>query len=108
MRSRISMFAGVVLAVAAMTPASAEPLALASCAKFTAARDDKAALFAGYIYGFLAARLGTQDEKRLTAAALKVRSSALDFCRKNENAVFVKVVGALAADVAKKSWIPKL
>jgi hypothetical protein len=108
MRSWVSMLVGFTLIGAAMTPASAEPLALASCAKFTAAKDEKGALFAGYIYGFLAARLGTQDEKRLTATALKVRSSALDFCRKNQNAAFVKVVGALAADAAKKSWIPKL
>jgi hypothetical protein len=104
----VSILASLALFVSAAAPAFAEPLALASCAKFTAARDEKAALFAGYIYGFLAARVGTQDEKRLTAAALKVRSSALDFCRKNQDAAFVKVVGVLAADAARKSWLPKL
>jgi hypothetical protein len=100
----------IALALSAATAAQAlgEPLALASCAKLTSARDTKAALFDGYIYGFLAARLGYKDEKRLTATAIKVRSAALDVCRKDQGAFFVRVIDALTADAAKRSWLPKL
>lgn len=101
-------FAMIALGLSMAAQAHAEPLALASCAKFAAARDTKAALFDGYIYGFLAARLGYKDEKRLTVTALKVRAVALDICRKDQGAFFVKVIDALTADAAKKSWLPKL
>jgi hypothetical protein len=96
------------LSVAMASQALAEPLALASCEKFTSAHDTKAALFDGYIYGFLAARLGYGDEKRLTATAIKVRAAALDICRKDQGAFFVKVIDVLTASAAKKSWLPKL
>ncbi len=99
---------GMILFAATAVQASGEPLALASCAKFTSARDTKAGLFDGYIYGFAAARLGYKDEKRLTAAAIKLRAAALDLCRKNQSAFFVKVVDALTAEAAKKSWLQKL
>jgi Flp pilus assembly protein protease CpaA len=96
------------LSVAMASRAFAEPLALASCEKFTSAHDTKAALFDGYIYGFLAGRLGYGDVKRLTATAVKVRAAALDLCRKDQGASFVKVIDALSASAAKKSWLPKL
>jgi hypothetical protein len=96
------------LSVALGSQALAEPLALASCEKFTSAHDSKAALFDGYIYGFLAGRFGYADEKRLTATAIKVRAAALDLCRKDQGAFFVKVIDALSASAAKKSWLPKL
>jgi hypothetical protein len=105
---RVVVLMGLALSATMATQALGEPLALASCAKFNAARDTKAALFDGYIYGFLAARLGYRDEKRLTGAAIKVRAAALDVCRKDEGAFFVKVIDVLTADVAKKSWLPKL
>lgn len=107
MRTFASIFAAMTL-VAMATHVFAEPLAAASCEKFTSAKDEKAALFSGYIYGFLAARVGYKDEKRLTAAALKVRASALDFCKKNQTAYFVKVIDALTADAARKAWFQKL
>lgn len=107
MRCFVVMIAlGLSVTIAAQV--RAEPLALASCAKFTVARDTKAALFDGYIYGFLAARLGYRDEKRLTVTAIKLRAAALDVCRKDQGAFFVKVIDALAAGAAKKSWLPKL
>jgi hypothetical protein len=108
MRLPVSMLLGITLSVAIAAPTFAEPLALASCAKFTSARDDKASLFAGYIYGFVAARMGYKDEKRLTAVAVKVRNDALAVCKKTQNAAFVKVVDALTNDLAKKSWLQKL
>jgi hypothetical protein len=108
MRLLISMLLGVSLSAAVAAPVFAEPLALSSCAKFTAARDEKASLFAGYIYGFVAARMGYKDEKRLTAAAVKVRTDALKICQKTQDASFVKVIDALTADLAKKSWLQRL
>ena len=110
MRLLISMVLGVSLSAAIAAPSFAEPLALAPCSKFTSARDDKAAaLFSGYIYGFVAARMGYKDEKRLTAAAVKVKNAALNVCRKTkQDASFVKVIDALTADLAKKSWLQKL
>src|SRR5579862_9179266 len=101
MRPFASIFVGIALSLAIGTQVVAEPLALASCAKFTSAKDEKASLFNGYIYGFLAARLGYKDEKRLTAAAVKVKKTAVDFCQKNQNASFVKVIDLLTADAAK-------
>ncbi len=108
MRPFASMLVGITLSLAVGTQVFAEPLALASCEKFTSAKDEKAALFSGYIYGFLAARLGYKDEKRLTATAIKLRTLALDFCRKNQSAYFVKVVDTLTAEAAKKAWLQKL
>ncbi|MEI9915843.1 MAG: hypothetical protein WDN02_06540 [Methylovirgula sp.] len=108
MRLLISMLLGVSLSAAIMAPAFSEPLALASCAKFTSARDEKASLFAGYIYGFVAARMGYKDEKRLTAAAVKVRADALKICQKTSDASFAKIIDALTADLAKRSWLQKL
>jgi uncharacterized cupredoxin-like copper-binding protein len=108
MRLLVSMLLSVSLSAAVVAPAFAEPLALSSCAKFTAARDDKASLFAGYIYGFVAARMGYKDEKRLTAAAGKVRNAALNICKTKQDAAFVKVIDALTTDLAKKSWLQRL
>jgi hypothetical protein len=108
MRLLISMLLGASLSVAIAAPSFAEPLALSSCAKFTSARDEKASLFAGYIYGFVAARMGYKDEKRLTAAAIKVRADALNICKTKQDASFVKVIDALTADLAKKSWFQRL
>jgi hypothetical protein len=104
----VSMFMGLALSAALAAPAFAEPLALASCAKFTAARAEKGALFDGYIYGYVAARLGYKDEKRLTATAIKVRAAALNVCRKTQDASFVKVIEALTAQATKKNWLQKL
>jgi hypothetical protein len=109
MRLLISIVLGVSLSAPIAAPSFAEPLALAPCSKFTSARDDKAAaLFSGYIYGFVAARIGYKDEKRLTAAAVKVKNAAFDVCRKTQDASFVKVIDALTADLAKKSWLQRL
>lgn len=108
MRLFASTFVGIALAVAMAAHGVAEPLALASCGTFTSAKAEKASLFNGYIYGFLAARMGYKDEKRLTAAAIKVKKSAVDFCQKNQSAAFVKVIDLLTADAAKKAWLQKL
>jgi hypothetical protein len=108
MRLLISMVFGVSLLSAIAPPAFAEPLALAPCSKFTAARDEKASLFAGYIYGFVAARMGYKDEKRLTAVAGKIRNDALTICKAKQDASFVKVIDALTNDLAKKSWLQRL
>ncbi|QAY96442.1 hypothetical protein CWB41_12460 [Methylovirgula ligni] len=107
-RQGIAMLVGVALLAATATQAPAEPLALASCAKFTSAKDVKEALYGGYIYGFLAARIGYRDAKRLTDTALKVKAAALNFCRRNQDATFVTVVEALTAEAAKKSRLPAL
>lgn len=107
-RQGIAMLVGVALLAATGAQASAEPLALASCAKFTSAKGDKETLFGGYIYGFLAARIGYKDAKRLTDTALKVRSAALNFCRRNQDASFVTVVDTLATEAAKKPRLPAL
>ncbi len=108
MRLLISMLLGVSLSATIAAPAFTEPLALASCAKFTSARDEKSALFAGYIYGFVAARMGYKDEKRLTAIAVKVRNDALNICKTKQDAPFVKVIDALTNALAKKSWLQRL
>ncbi len=107
-RQGIAMLAGVALLEATGTQAPADPLALASCAKFTAAKGDKETLFGGYIYGFLAARIGYKDAKRLTDTALRVRSATLNFCRRNQDAMFVTVVDTLAAEAARKPRLPAL
>lgn len=108
MRVLVSMLLSVSLSAIIAAPAFTEPLALASCAKFTSARDEKAGLFSGYIYGFVAARMGYKDEKRLTATAQKVRNDALNICKKKQDAAFVKVIDALTNDLAKKSWLQRL
>jgi len=107
-RRGFSFLFGIALLAAVQTQAFAEPLALSSCAKFTSAKGDKEALFGGYIYGYLAARIGYKDAKHLTDTALKVRSAALDFCRRNQDATFVTVVDALATQAAKKPRLPTL
>jgi hypothetical protein len=107
-RRGFSLLIGMTLLAGAATQAYAEPLALASCAKFTAAKGDKNALFGGYIYGYLAARLGYKDAKGLTDTAVKVRSAALSFCRRNQDAMFTTVVDKLAAAAAKNSGLPGL
>jgi hypothetical protein len=52
--------------------------------------------------------MGYKDEKRLTAAAVKVKNAALNVCKTKQDASFVKVIDALTADLAKKSWLQKL
>jgi hypothetical protein len=102
-----SLLIGMALLAGVATQACAEPLALASCAKFAAAKGDKEALFGGYIYGYLAARLGYKDAKGLTDTAVKVRSATLSFCRRNQDAIFATIVDKLAAEAAKNSGLPR-
>lgn len=85
--------------VCAVSPANA---AEASCSDYLAAIKEDRALFDGFIYGYVTAKMRQKGDVAINAATIKVKRMTEKYCRASPEDRVSSVIGVFAETAARE------
>jgi hypothetical protein len=72
-----------------------------TCRDYTRAKDEDRALFQGYIYGFVVAKIGDRGATEVDAATARVKQLADTYCPDHPDAKFVGAIASFTKVVSQ-------